>query len=663
MKSKTFSRLCLLACLLLYNISLGQNQEKIDSLKSVLKSSSTNESKVDISLELHREYSRSDTITSLKYLQDVISISKKINDKNRLIVGYLAQCNYYWKKGNLNRAKEALELVEEGLSEIDNKEIEGKFLMEKAIISHNEGQYSLAITNYLEAKKVYEIIGDLEVVAKCHTNIGGSYWELNQPDEALKNYLKAMEILETLDETNEVSISRILGNIGLIYRQKNEYQKALVYYEKSLALNRKLDMKMSEAINLQNIGSLYNQQRKFEKSLPYFQNAKKVATSIGDEIGVLYANHSIGNYYFHMGQFSRAVTILKSNLELAEKLNNREEVKNLNRDIAEAYEKSGFFEKALKYRKTYELWKDSLINETHLEKVKELELSFETAKKDKEITVLTKENELQEATAEKEATLRNALVGGIVSLGIIGLLFFNTMRQRLKNQKLLTSKNEEINKAKLSEELQTLEMKALRAQMNPHFLFNSLNSINTMILNDEPDNASRYLSKFSKLVRLMLENSEQSEISLKDELETLEAYIQLEAIRFNNKMDYKIDVDSGIDQEDTFLPSMVLQPFVENAIWHGLLHKNQKGQLTIDIKEDGDNLLCSVIDNGVGREKSLTLKKDGGLKKKSMGIKITTDRLKLLTKQKIKDVINIIDLKDNDNNALGTRVNIQIPLS
>jgi len=206
-------------------------------------------------------------------------------------------------------------------------------------------------------------------------------------------------------------------------------------------------------------------------------------------------------------------------------------------------------------------------------------------------------------------------------------------------------------------------MKALRAQMNPHFLFNSLNSINTMILNDEPESASRYLSKFSKLVRLMLENSEQPQVTLKDELETLEAYIQLEAIRFKNKMDYKIETDSSIDQDEILIPSMVLQPFVENAIWHGLLHKNKKGLLTINIKEEGDNLLCSIIDNGVGREKSLTLKKDGGLKKKSMGIKITADRLKLLTKQKIKDVINIIDLKDNENNALGTQVNIQIPLS
>jgi len=248
-------------------------------------------------------------------------------------------------------------------------------------------------------------------------------------------------------------------------------------------------------------------------------------------------------------------------------------------------------------------------------------------------------------------------------LAIIASLIFYSMRQRLRNQRMLVEKNEEIKRSQYREQLQTLEMKALRAQMNPHFLFNSLNSINTMIISDENENASKYLSKFSKLVRLMLENSEESRVSLKDEISMLETYVQLEALRFNNKIEYKIEVDNDLDQDSTYIPSMVLQPFVENAIWHGLLHKDTKGLLSIIIKENQDKLQCSIRDNGIGREKSLTLQKEGGLKKKSMGIKITTDRLRLLTKQKINEVIAIVDLKDNNNMALGTQVNIQIPIT
>nr|WP_299070968.1 tetratricopeptide repeat protein [uncultured Allomuricauda sp.] len=641
----------------------AQNEIKIDSLKRTLALDKSDSNKIDLSIKLYQEIVARDTSEALGFLNKSISLSNQIDDVNRLSQAYLVKCNHYWKRGNLNHSNKALTEVEKRLPGITNKEIIAKFYMEKGIVEHRGGQYSNAIEKFLEARNLYEVLKDTIAISKCQTNIGGSYWELNQPDEALRNYLTAKEILESTNEPPEISISSILGNIGLIYRQKNQFKKALVYYQKSLELNRKNNMKMGEAINLQNIGSLYVKSKDYNKALPYFQEAKNVATSIDDKVGILYADHSIGMHYIKTGNYNKGISVLKQNLVLAEKLNNTEEIKNMNRNISDAYEGMGNYKQALNYRRTYEQWKDSLINKDHLNTVKELELRFETAKKDKEITLLTQENKLQEAQSEKEATLRRALIGGLLLLAIIGGLLFYTMRQRLRNQKILVAKNEALNKAELSKELQTLEMKALRAQMNPHFLFNSLNSINTMILSDETESASKYLSKFSKLVRLLLENSEQPKVSLKDEIDLLKAYIQLEAIRFNNKMDYTIEVDPEIDQESTFLPSMVLQPFVENAIWHGLLHKNQKGLLTIEIKESVDNLLCSIIDNGVGREKSLTLKKEGGLKKKSMGIKITTDRLKLLTQQKIKDVISIIDLKDNDNNPLGTQVNIQIPLT
>ena len=663
MKSRIFARLLPLLCLFLSLNSIGQDQEKIDSLETALRNRNSVTKSIDVSLELFQSYRRTDTVIAVRYLNIAITESKKIDDTERLLTAYLAYSNYYWKKSNILKAKEFLALVKPRLSVVYNDDLLGKFYLEKGIVNHLEAQYAKAIESFLQAKGIYEKSQDTLAIAKCHTNIGGSYWEMNQTDEALNNYLIGIEILESMEHPDEASLSKKLGNIGLIYRQKNEYQKALVFYERSLVINRKLNMKMSEAINLQNIGALHAETNETEKALRYFNEAKRVAISIDDKIGVLYADHSIGIQYIKLGAYEKGINILKNNLLLAKRLKNNEEIKNLNKDISEAYEKIGSFKKALYYRRIFETWNDSLVNEAHLEKVKELELNFETAKKDKEIAVLTKENELQEAKSEKEATLRKALIGGILLLVIIGGLLFNTMRQRLRNQKLIASKNEEVNNAKLSEELQTLEMKALRAQMNPHFLFNCLNSINTMILNDEPDNASKYLSKFSKLVRLMLENSEQPEISLKDELETLEAYIQLESIRFNHKMEYKIEVDANIDQEATYLPSMVLQPFVENAIWHGLLHKDKKGRLTIAVNENTDNLLCSIIDNGVGREKSMTFRKQVGLKKKSMGIKITSERLKLLTKQKIKDVINIIDLKDKDNNPLGTQVNIQIPLA
>jgi LytS/YehU family sensor histidine kinase len=184
-----------------------------------------------------------------------------------------------------------------------------------------------------------------------------------------------------------------------------------------------------------------------------------------------------------------------------------------------------------------------------------------------------------------------------------------------------------------------------------------------MILIDDTENASRYLTKFSKLVRLILENSENSTVSLKDELEMLETYIQLEAKRFEGKINYEFSIYPEIDQETTKLPSMVLQPFIENAIWHGLRHKQEVGVLKIILKEQEDQLICVIEDNGIGREKALALKEKKLHKHKSMGLKLTEERLKLLNKSELKKLINFTDLKDKMDRALGTRVEVIIPVS
>jgi LytS/YehU family sensor histidine kinase len=236
------------------------------------------------------------------------------------------------------------------------------------------------------------------------------------------------------------------------------------------------------------------------------------------------------------------------------------------------------------------------------------------------------------------------------------------MRQKIRNQKIISEKNEEIKVTKYQQAMAALEMKALRAQMNPHFIFNCMNSINRMILGGENEDASKYLSKFSKLIRLTLENSEKSMISLEDELALVEAYIQLESIRFKGKINYKIDVDSTVDPTSTNLPSMVLQPFIENSIWHGLMHKSEPGNILIQVRMEEELLKCTIEDDGVGREMAPKFSYESQ-KGRSMGLKITEERLRLISRNHLNEYIQIIDLKDASNNALGTRVHIRIPLN
>ncbi|MGZ8537683.1 MAG: sensor histidine kinase, partial [Flavisolibacter sp.] len=334
-------------------------------------------------------------------------------------------------------------------------------------------------------------------------------------------------------------------------------------------------------------------------------------------------------------------------------------------DLSHLYAKQKDFAKAYEYHQLFSTLKDNVLDETTTQQLNELETRYETGEKDKQIVLLEKEWQVQEKEAQRQATLKKAFIGGLLLISLLAILLVYIFRQRFKNQKLLSLKNNEIRDADFKRHMSELEMKALRAQINPHFLFNCMNSINRMILQGETERASAYLTKFSKLVRLILENAETPTVSLENELALLESYIQLEELRFKGKISYNISVDKSIEPESTYLPSMVLQPFVENAIWHGLMHKegNEKGKISIAVIEENGRLLCTIEDNGVGRERAQQLLEKSVLKGRSMGMKITEDRLKLLNNGSAEPIIWITDLKDTMDHPTGTRIEINIPIS
>jgi LytS/YehU family sensor histidine kinase len=206
-----------------------------------------------------------------------------------------------------------------------------------------------------------------------------------------------------------------------------------------------------------------------------------------------------------------------------------------------------------------------------------------------------------------------------------------------------------------------LEQMALRLQMNPHFIFNSLNAIQSFVVTSNTDKAISYLAKFSHLMRMILANSSESFIPLKDELRALTYYMDLEKLRFDDKFEYKLDLGDNIDQEFIEIPPMILQPYVENAIIHGLIHKTEKGLLELSFRLEGKQLLCIIQDNGIGREKAREIREQSGIRRKSRGMIITRERLELMNKQK-KDSfgVKIIDLKDESGQAAGTRVEVTI---
>jgi ligand-binding sensor domain-containing protein len=246
-----------------------------------------------------------------------------------------------------------------------------------------------------------------------------------------------------------------------------------------------------------------------------------------------------------------------------------------------------------------------------------------------------------------------SVVGFAVSLVII--VFRLRLNQLKREQRKETEKQIEISKNQL---------KALRSQMNPHFMFNSLNSIQNYIVNNKDDRAILYLNKFAKLMRMILNNSEKSLVTLREELDAMRLYIELEQMRFQNTFQYEINVGEEIDPDFEQIPTMLIQPYVENAILHGLNPKGERGLLKLEIRLAGGVMICSIMDNGIGREKSAEMKRNSAKEHKSMGMDITKQRLQILNSVNNSNLsVRISDLRDEKGLPAGTKVDIFIPIT
>jgi sensor histidine kinase YesM len=216
-------------------------------------------------------------------------------------------------------------------------------------------------------------------------------------------------------------------------------------------------------------------------------------------------------------------------------------------------------------------------------------------------------------------------------------------------------------KAELHQKATELEMQALRAQMNPHFIFNCLNSINRFIFKNETRAACDYLTGFSRLIRMVLLHSQKKLIPLEDELEMLRLYLNMERLRFKDAFDYHIKTTNSVETSSIFIPPLLLQPFCENAIWHGLMHKEGPGHLNIELNETDDVLNCTITDNGIGLKKAAEYKSKSALHEKSFGLKITRERLSLLnTGSTGKTFYKMEDVLDEKGEVAGTTVKLDI---
>ena len=512
----------------------------------------------------------------------------------------------------------------------------------------HKGEYHFAMDNLIPAINIYNKTKDnirelyaKQILASIHIHFN--------------NKSKATEILEgiapkALNLKLYPLYSGILCNLGERYRDKKEYRKAQELYKNALDINLKYNTHESTSEIYNSLSRLNLDFKQIDSAL-YFAN---MALSMEKSKYNDPANIQMAKALSERNKFVEAEKYLSGFLNNQLKQEKKTHVLEAYEALYSLYEKWGKYKEACEYHNLYNLLKDSLYSQENANKLADVEAWYWSKQKKNELALSKKNEELKTKEAEEAktknelyASQRNALIIGIILVIVFSILLYRINLQRRKN--------------KLMQRVSELELKAIRAQMNPHFLFNALSAIQMLINKNDIKQSNLALAKFGKLMRLILECSEKQTISIEDEIKILKLYIELEALRF--PFNYFIDIDPAIDKENVKIPSMIIQPYVENAIKHGISMKPNNRNIVIRFKQHEKQLLCTVEDNGIGREQAEKTKSKYS-QHTSMGTKLSQERLEILSKQTSKNAkVTINDLLTEKGIASGTRVELSMPIT
>ena len=420
------------------------------------------------------------------------------------------------------------------------------------------------------------------------------------------------------------------------------------------------------------LASVYISQGQFALALPDLEQFLQIKKKQHDNNQIMFTLENLAICSMGLHQDNRSLSYSRELITMASQTGARPLLRNGYELVWKYFDKNSRKDSAYKYHLLFATLKDSLKDDQFIKSMAVYDMKSKNEEQQSNITILNKENQIKETKLQREKLWRNFFIGALLLGLIVTLLIvrnFVLARKRESLQRMMAETREQLENrkkeqlvAELLQQKTELEMQVLRSQMNPHFIFNSLSSINRFILQNNKTQASEYLTKFSKLMRLILENSQAPLISMESELESLKLYLDLEALRFNYRFGYKISVAPEIDVSMLKVPPLILQPYVENAIWHGLMHKEEKGQLDIEISREEDHLFIKITDDGVGRKQSASFGSKSATLHKPMGLRITADRIAMLERSFIKESsVTINDLVQPDGKPAGTEVTLKIP--
>ncbi|GAB5526051.1 MAG: hypothetical protein Roseis2KO_39230 [Roseivirga sp.] len=508
--------------------------------------------------------------------------------------------------------------------------------------------------------------------------LGTNYQFQTKLTQALESHQEAARLRELMGD--QVGLGRSYNSIANVLSSDDLMDPAIEYYQKAIAIAKEHGRGMSVLPPTLNVSLIYLEQEAYQKALDGALEVKERSKELGSDYGIGKGAHVAGQAYLAMNEMEKAETETDLALSVFKKLGTVEQY-SLMHLKAEIYVKKKQYQQALRlsdellkmdlntglkehiYEMRYKVFKQlgqehaaltALENYTNLyEEITESTLKDQTVKFQTAFDTQMKNREINQLKAESEQAKANIqrrnlwLLITSVSLVVAALLAYFII-QNLK--------------AKSEKKLIEVENRLLRSQLNPHFIFNAMAAIQEYIYSKEdPRIIADYLAKFSGLTRMILNYSKQEFIYLSEELDFLESYISLQQVRFEVPFEFELNVDKQLRQQDVMLPPLLTQPFIENAIEHGLLHRKTKGHISLSIEEKEGQIHITVEDDGIGRKQAAALKKRTS--HQSMATQITTDRLKLLQKGlKRKTKLLITDLFDGHSMAMGTRVSLFLPL-
>ena len=641
---KNLNYLLTIVALILFSLSAFSGNELSFRLNELKRSDLPDSTRIKYYSFLFYEFSKYNDDTALEYGKKLLEYSKykwfKIDEKFEFEYGKklieFGHFNEGLKFANLlhkkykSKSKYANMLKAEGLIAL--------LYYKKGYISKSIYHYKANVESALKYKFYDYAANTLYELANMYSDIGESKNEFESLLKAYENYAKSKK-------NNTEHLIYILHRLGNIYRDKGKHEAALENFKKANKLAMRVNDTLWLAYNNLKIAKTYVRMNEFDTALSIYKKLIPMSILMNDSSILANSYGNIGNILYKKSKTEEALKYYSKAIEIATIKDDISNLEWLYKSLTQIYKKKKNYKLAFHYQEKYIVSQQRLREKEYIKKIGQAKLLYASEKKEKELEILS--NRLS-----KNRLLTYGLGFGIVLFVVIGGLIF---RQSLQNNLRRISE--------MNHKISEVTQKNLRQQMNPHFIFNTLNSIQYYMYQNDRISTNNYLTKFSSLMRKTLENSTHTSIPINDEIEALQLYLQLEALRFKDKFKWKINIDEEIDTLLYKMPTMLIQPYVENSICHGLSNKDESGYIHIDLKLLENYIEVTIEDDGIGRERAQQIKKIKNGNHSSLGTKITESRLKLVNALYGNEMkIHYEDLMDKNNEPAGTRVIINIPI-